>query len=211
MHGRSGWMAILAGIALTSLAACGGGAAPVFRPAGSAPPIAQSATLGTAVTTAPGGYRFPAGVSIRFTSPLPSSPARRAIVDGYRGYVLALWAAVLSHGRDAAYQQLASGNALAFVHREVSYFASHHERIVGTIRYSGTTVTHVYFGTGATVTSCVDASAFRATGARAGPVFPPRFAHYLEDVAEGRHTGGTWVVAHTQSYPSSTGEGAACR
>jgi hypothetical protein len=211
MLGRSGLAAILTGVVLASVAACGaGGPAPVFRPAGR-PPAAQTGAAGPPVTTAPGGYRFPAGVSIQFTSPAPASPARRAIVTGYQNYVLALWAAALSHGRDAAYQRLASGNARAFVRREISFLGRHHLGVHGTIRYSATTVSAVYFGKGATVTSCVDASAFRVTGAKTGPVFPPRFAHYLENVAEGQRPDGTWFVAHTESFPAATREGAMCR
>ena len=211
MRGRNGLAAILAGIALAGIAACGaGGHAPVFRPAG-APPAAQADTAGAAIATAPGGYRFPAGVSIQFSSPAPASPARQAIVTGYQNYVLALWAAALSHGRDAAYQRLASGNARAFVRREISFFGRHHLGIHGTIRYSATTVSADYFGKGATVTSCVDASAFRLTGPKAGPVFPPRFARFLENVAEGRRPDGTWYVANTESYPASTSQGAMCR
>lgn len=211
MRGGNGSAAILTGIVLAAVTACGGGTPQVFHPAGSLQPAAQADTLGTVVTTAPGGFRFPAGVTVRFSADQPASPAARAIVSGYQDYVLALWAAVLSHGRDTAYQRLAAGNALAFVRREVSYFTSHHLRVSGTIRYSGVRVGTVYFGNGATVTACVDASAFRGTGAAAGPVFPPRYAHYLEDVAEGRRATGTWFVAHTESYPAATSEGAACR
>jgi hypothetical protein len=208
---RSRLAAILTGIALTGVAACGTGAAQVFHPAGSPPPAAQVNTLGTPVTTAPGGFRFPAGVAVTFSPALPASPVRHAIVAGYQDYVLAMWAAVLSHGRDTAYQRLTAGNARSFVRREVAYFGTRHQGLAGTIRYFSITVGTVYFGNGATLTSCVDASAFRATGPGAGPVFPPRYAHYLEDVAEGRRADGTWFIAHTESYPASTSKGAMCR
>jgi hypothetical protein len=209
MRGWTGLMAILTGTVLASLAACGGGSAQVFHPAGSPPPAAQTDTLRTPVTTAPGGFHFPSGVSIEFSSPLPGSAARRAMVTGYRNYVLSLWAAALSHGHDTAYQRLATGNAQAFIRREISFFA--HRGIQGSIRYSNTAVSAVYFGNGATVTSCVDASGFQVTGPNAGPVFPPRYARYLEKVAEGRRSDGTWFVAHTESFPASTSEGAMCR
>jgi hypothetical protein len=212
MRGRSGLVAtLMCGVVLASVAACGGGGSPpaVFRPAGS--PAARANTVGTPVTSAPGGYRFPAGVSVQFSSSPPASPARRAIVTGYQNYVLALWAAVLSHGHDTAYQRWASGNAEAFVRKEISFFGRGHRGLAGTIRYSATTVSADYFGRGATVTSCVDSSAFRVTGSKAGPVFPPKFSHYLEDVAEGRRPDGTWFVAHTESFPATTSEGAMCR
>ncbi len=211
MRGRSGLLTILTGIALAGIAACGGGSPEVFQPAGSLTPPARSGALTAPITTAPGGFRFPASVAVQFASALPASPARRAIITGYRNYVLALWAAVASHGRDTAFQHLTSGNARAFVRREISYFSAGRRSIRGTIRYSAATVTAVYFGRSANVTACVDASAFRSTGRRAGPVFPPRYAHYLEDVAEARGAGGTWYVAHTESYPATASGGAMCR
>ncbi|SRR5581483_3436869 len=209
MHGRNRLAAILAGAALVGIAGCGAGSPQVFRPAGHAQPAAQTDTLKTHATAAPGGFRFPPGVAIEFSSPLPANADRRAIVTGYQDYVLSLWAGVLSHGSDAAYRRLASGNAQDFIRREITFFA--HRGIQGSIRYSQTTVSAVYFGNGATVTSCVDASGFNLTPAGAGPVFPPKYAHYLEKVAEGRRPDGTWAVAHTESFPASTSEGAMCR
>jgi hypothetical protein len=209
MHGRNRLAAILAGAALVGITGCSAGSPQVFRPAGHASPAAQTDTLKTHVTTAPGGFRFPPGVAIGFSSPLPASTDRRAIVTGYQDYVLSLWAGVLSHGSDAAYRRLASGNAQDFIRQEIAFFG--HRGIQGSIRYSQITVSAVYFGNGATVTSCVDASGFNITPAGAGPVFPPKYAHYLEKVAEGRRPDGTWVVAHTESFPASTSEGAMCR
>jgi hypothetical protein len=202
-------VAILAGIALAAIAACGPGGPQVFHPAGSPPPTAQADTIRAPATTAPGGFRFPPGVSIEFTSPLPGAADRRAMVASYQNYVLSLWAAVLSHGHDAIYQRLTAGNAQDFIRREVSYFA--HRGIHGSIRYSSTAVSAVYFGHGATVTSCVDSAGFQMTGTGAGPVFPAKYARYLEQVAEGQRSDGTWYVAHTESFPASTSEGAMCR
>jgi hypothetical protein len=209
MHGRNRLVAILAGTALAAVAGCSAGSPQVFRPAGHAQPAAQTDTLKTHATTAPGGFRFPPGVAISFSSPLPASAERRAIVTGYQDYVLSLWAGVLSHGRDTAYRRLASGNAQDFIRQEITFFA--HRGIQGSIRYSQTAVSAVYFGNGATVTSCVDASGFNMTPAGAGPVFPPKFSRYLEKVAEGRRPDGTWFVAHTESFSASTSEGAMCR
>src|SRR5262249_41336301 len=158
MHGRNRLAAILAGTALAGIAGCSAGSPQMFHPAGHAQPAAQTDTLGTHVTTAPGGFRFPPGVAIGFSSPLPASATKRAIVTGYQDYVLSLWAGVLSHGGDAAYRRLASGNAQDFIRQEITFFA--HRGIQGSIRYSQTAVSAVYFGNGATVTSCVDASGF---------------------------------------------------
>src|SRR5437763_3458720 len=80
MRGRSGLVAILAGIALVAVAACGAGSPQVFHPAGSPPPTAQADTVRAPATTAPGGFRSPPGVSIEFSSPLPGGADKRAIV-----------------------------------------------------------------------------------------------------------------------------------
>ncbi len=212
MRGRHRSAAILATMVLASVAGCGGGQAQVFHPAG-APPRAAPATL--TVRTAPGGFRFPPTVSIQFGAPLPGNHVERTVVAGYQDYVLSLWAAVLSHGKDTAYLRQIGGNALAFTQREIHYYATQHRTIQGVIRYFNTSVTAVYFGNGANVTSCVDTSGFRTTdtrtGSTTGPVFPRRLTHYLEDVTEGRRANGTWFVSRTQSFPASTSEGAACR
>lgn len=212
MRGQHWFPAVLAAVILAGLAGCGGGHAQAFRPAG-APAAASPAAL--AVRTAPGGFRFPATVSIEFGPVQPGSRVQRAVVAGYQDYVLSLWAAVLSHGKDTAYLRQIGGNALGFAQREIRYYATGHRTIRGAIRYFNTTVTAVYFGTGANVTSCVDTSGFRAADARTGsttrPVFPPGLARYLEDVTEGRRANGTWFVSRSQAFPASTSEGAACR
>lgn len=216
MHRRLVLATVSAAAFLASVTACGGSTASVFRPAG-APPSASAAGSGQSVrvTTAPGGYRFPAGVSVDFAPATSGSATDRAVLTGYQDYALDLWAAVTSGGRDPAYRHQASGDALAFTEQEIAYFSVRSRAVSGTISYSGATVAAVYFGTSAEVTSCVDTSGFHVadahTGAVMGSVFPPRYAHYLENVAEARRTNGTWYVSHTESYPASTPEGAACQ
>jgi len=201
---------------LAGVAACGSGSAAVFHPAGSiASQSAQAAPLATTAAQHYGGFQFPAGVSIDFTSPAPADPSRRAIVAGYQDYVLSMWAGVLSHGANTGYTNQAEGNALTFVSREVTRYRSAAQTVRGTIRYSGTKVTNVYFGTGASVVSCVDAAAFHAvsaqTGAKLGPALPARPARYLEQVSEGRRSDGTWFVNRSVTYPASGAQGAMCR
>ena len=202
--------AILAGVA-----ACGGGSAAAFQPAGSL----SSAPLQTPLSGQAGqrlaGFQFPSDVSIDFTTPAPADPARRAVIDGYRNYVLALWAAVLSHGKSGAYQQRATGNALAFVRREVARYRTQGTTVQGTIAYHDTRIAGVYFGTGADVLACVDASAFHQvnaqTGATVGPALPARLTRYLENVAEGKRSDGTWFVSRLAAYPAASTQGAICR
>jgi hypothetical protein len=128
--------------------------------------------------------------------------------------VLSLWAAVSSHGKDTAYQKLATGNAAAFARQEISYLA-HGRGLSGAIRYYNTTVPKIYYGRGADVTSCVDASRFTVTSTRTGKavgtVFPAKYAHYLENTGLARRADGTWFVTQTGAFPASTSEGAMCR
>jgi hypothetical protein len=216
MRGRRVPAALIAAGVLACVVACGSGNAAVFHPAGSLSPQPGQA----APATAPGaqridGFTFPAGVSIDFTSPAPADPVRRAVVTGYQDYVLSMWAGVVTHGKNTAYTSHAAGDALTFVSHEVARYRGQARTVRGTIQYSATQVTGVYFGSGASVYSCVDASAFRdvnaRTGARIGPALPARPPRYLEEVSEGRRDNGTWFVNHSVSYPVTSTQGAMCK
>jgi hypothetical protein len=211
-----GAAAMLAVGVLAGVAACGSGSAAVFHPAGSlsSQPV-QAAPLATSTAQRLDGFLFPAGVSIDFTSPAPADPTRRAIVAGYQEYVASMWAGVVSHGRNTAYAGQATGDALTFVRREVARYRGAGHTVKGTIQYSGTRVSAVYLGTGASLLSCVDAAAFHdvnaRTGATVGPALPTRPARYLEAVSEGRRSNGTWSVNRLVVYPASSTQGAMCR
>ena len=217
MRGRLVLAALLAATTVASVTACGGSSAQAFHPSGAVP----TASLGdvpaaaSRVVTAPGGFRFPSGVSVDY-APVPSGSATdRAVLAGYQGYVLSLWAAVLSHGHDTSYQQRTSGQAQAYVQHETAFFARGGRAVTGVIGYSATSVMGVYFGHGAAVSSCVNAAAFHVanarTGAVTGPVFPAGYARYREEVAEARRGDGGWYVTDVQSFPASTSQGAMCR
>jgi len=207
--------AVLATGILVGVAACGNGSAAAFQPAGSLSPAPVQAPLPGQAGQHLGGFRFPGDVSIDFTTPAPADPARRAVIDGYQNYVLALWAAVLSHGDNSAYRQQATGNALGFVRREVARYGAPGTTVKGTIAYNDTRIAGSYFGAGADVLACVDASAFHQvnaqTGATLGPALPARLTRYLENVAEGKRRDGTWFVSRLAVYPASTTQGAICR
>jgi len=207
--------AFLATAILAGVTACGSGSAAAFQPAGSLSPAPVLAPLPGQAGQRSAGFRFPSDVSIDFTTPAPADPARRAVIDGYRNYVLALWAAVLSHGKNGAYQQRATGNALAFVRREVTRYGTPGTTVQGTIAYSDTRIAGTYFGAGADVLACVDASAFHQvntqTGATVGPALPVRLTRYLENVAEGKRSDGTWFVSRLAVYPAASTQGAMCR
>ena len=207
--------AFLATVILAGGAACGSGSAAAFQPAGSLSPAPIQASLPGQAGQRLVGFRFPSDVSIDFTTPAPADPARRAVIDGYRNYVLALWAAVLSHGKNSAYRQQATGNVLGFVRREVARYGARGTTVKGTIAYNDTRIAGIYFGTGANVLACVDASAFHQvnaqTGATVGPALPVRLTRYLETVAEGKRSDGTWFVSRLAVYPASSTQGAMCR
>jgi hypothetical protein len=207
--------AFLATAILAGVAACGSGNAAAFQPAGSLSPAALQTPLPGQAGQRLAGFRFPSDVSIDFTTPVPADPARRAVIDGYRNYVLALWAAVLSHGKNAAYRQRAAGNALAFVRHEVTRYRAQGTTLRGTIAYNDARIAGIYFGTGADVLACVDASAFRQvntkTGAAVAPALPARLTRYLESVAEGKRSDGTWFVSRLAVYPAASTQGAICR
>jgi hypothetical protein len=207
--------AFLATAVLVGVAACGSGSAAAFRPAGSLSPAPVQARLPGQAGQRLAGFRFPSDVSIDFTTPAPADPARRAVIDGYRNYVLALWAAVLSHGKNSAYQQQATGSALAFVRREVARYGAQGTTVRGTIAYNDARIAGIYFGAGADVLACVDASALHRvntqTGAPVGPALPVRLTRYLENVAEGKRGDGTWFVSRLAVYPAASTQGAMCR
>jgi hypothetical protein len=189
--GRRGSATLLAVGVLIGVAACGDGSATVFHPVGSiASQSPQAAPSATMAAQRYGGF-------------------------GYQDYVLSMWAGVLSHGKSTGYTSQAEGNALTFVTREVTRYRSPAQTVRGTIRYSRTEVTNVYFSTGASVVSCVNATAFHAvnahTGARLGPALPGRPVRYLEAVSEGRGSDGTWFVNRSVTYPASSTQGATCR
>src|SRR5215470_18223375 len=168
--------AFLATAILAGVAAWGSGSAAAFQPAGSLSPTPPQTPLPGQAGQRLAGFRFPSDVSIDFTTPASADPARRAVIDGYRNYVLALWAAVLSHGKNGAYQRQATGNALAFVRREVTRYGTQGTTVRGTIAYNDARIAGIYFSTGADVLACVDASAFHQvntkTGATVGPALP---------------------------------------
>ena len=207
--------AFLAAGLLAGVAACGSGSATAFQPAGSLSPAPTQAPLSGQAGQRLGGFRFPRDVAIDFTTPASADPARRAVIDGYQNYVLALWAAVLSHGENRAYQREASGNALGFVRREVARFGAPGTTVQGTIAYSDTRIAGTYFGAGADVLACVDASAFHQvntqTGATVGSALPVRLTRYLENVAEAKRSDGTWFVSRLAVYPAASTQGAMCR
>jgi len=205
MRGRRGSAAILAAGVLAGVAACGSGSAAAFQPAGSLSPAPLQTPLPGQAGQDLGGFRFPSDVSIDFSTPAPADPARRAVIDGYRNYVLALWAAVLSHGKNSAYRRQATGNALGFVRREVARYSAPGTTVKGTIAYSDTRIAGIYFGTGADVLACVDASAFHQvnaqTGAAVGPALPTRLTRYLENWPRGSAATAPGSSAASRSTP----------
>ena len=215
MRGRRSLAVLSAAGIVAGAVACGSGNAAVFHPVGAVSPAPVQAPLPGPGGQHLGSFRFPSDVSIDFADPPPASAVQRAVIVGYQDYVLSLWAAVLTHGKNTTYLRHAGGNAAGFVRREAARYASAAVTVKGTISYTGTKISGVYFGTGADVLSCVDTSAFHQvnaqTGATEGPALPARLTRYLENVSEGRNSDGTWSVTRLAVYPATSTQGAMCR
>jgi len=101
------------------------------------------------------------------------------------------------------------------VRREVARYGTQGTTMRGTIAYNDTRIAGIYFGTGADVLACVDASALHQvntkTGATVGSALPVRLTRYLENVAEGKRSDGTWFVSRLAVYPAASTQGAMCR
>jgi hypothetical protein len=185
-----------------------------FVPQGGASTVTAPATSATSagVTAATPGLRdftFPASIKIEFQTPLPVSGPQRAAMIAYENYIESMWHAVYTHGADTTYKKYVFGNDLTFAHQEIREFTSGGYQLSGTITYFDMTVPNVYFGAGAVVDSCIDASQMAMvndqTGKRAGTLFTGGFNHYQEQAATGKSSGGYWIVSHSDNYPSSDG------
>jgi len=213
---RRGIVPVLVAGASLAVAGCAGKPPQPFVPGGGASsPAAQSGAVGpaggTAATAVPGlrKFAFPGSVQVQFQTPLPADGAARAAMIGYENYARSLWYAVYTHGSSKAYQQFAGGNALTFIKTLVSQYTADGYTLRGTIVYYDTSVPSVYYGAGALVESCVNASGLykvnSSTGQVAGTVFSAKFGYYQEQAAAGKKPDGTWWIGHTDSYPAADG------
>lgn len=210
--------ALLVACAIALVAGCAGSPPQPFVPGGgrssAAPASADgggAGSAGTAAAQAPGlrKFAFPGSVQVQFQTPLPASGSQRAAVIGYENYARSMWYAVYTHGASKAYQQFASGNALTFIKTLISQYTAGGYTLRGTIVYFDTSVPSVYYGAGALVESCVNASGLfkvdSSTGKVAGTVFSAKFGYYQEQAAAGKKADGTWWIGHTENYPAADG------
>jgi hypothetical protein len=157
-------------------------------------------------------FAFPAGVQVQFQTPLPASGTQRAAMIGYENYVDSLWYAVSSQGSDTAYRQYMGGNALTFANGLIGEFKSGDYKLSGTVVYFDISVPQSFYGSGAVVQSCVDASGLYMVNAETGKtgktVFDSSYQHYQEQAAVGKSTAGYWTVSHTENSPASGGASA---
>jgi hypothetical protein len=235
-HGMRLWKTLsgtsLAAFLMLGAVACGGssagggdsgaldpsGATPGASAAGgAASPVATTAGVGGVGAGAGGAgglrsFAFPAGVQVQFQTPLPASGPQRAAMIGYENYVDSLWYAVASRGSHTQYRQYMSGNALTFADSLIREFKTGDYKLSGTVVYFDISVPQVFYGDGAVVQSCVDASGLRmvnaATGKTAGTVFNSSFQHYQEQAADGKSKAGHWTVSHTENLSASSGASA---
>jgi hypothetical protein len=205
----SGIIAV-AGVALAITACSGGGTTGSFVPQGGGG--TSPATPATqATTTAVKGlqvFNFPQTVQIDFQSELPASGPKREAAIAYENYIDSMWYAAYTHGASKAYERYTSGNVLSFV-RTVIHEVSKGDTISGTIMYFDTSVPSVYYGNGALVESCVNASGLylvnAKTGKNAGNVISTKYDSYQEQAAAAKEPGGAWAIINTQNYRAASG------
>jgi hypothetical protein len=187
--------------------------APAFTPEG-AVGSAQPTIAAQQAATTPGlkSFAFPPAIQVQFQTPLPVSGPQRAAVIGYENYVDAMWYAVYTHGADTTYTKYVFGNALTFAEAEIRAFTSNGYQLKGTLVYYDTSVPQVFYGAGAVVDSCVDASQMNVvsehSGATVKPLFTGGYDNYQEQAATGKSDAGYWVVSHTDNYPAASGSAA---
>jgi hypothetical protein len=215
----------LAALLVFGAAACGSGGSSGGGDSGALDPSGATASAGAPVTavspvaTAKGAavsmvpsFAFPAGVQVQFQTPLPASGPQRAAMIGYESYVDSLWDAVASRGSHTEYRQYLGGNALTFADKLIHEFKTGDYKLSGTVVYFDISVPKVFYGDGAVVQSCVDASALdmvnAKTGKTAGTVFDSSYQHYQEQAADGKSKSGYWTVSHTENFPASSGASA---
>ncbi|MGH3251915.1 MAG: hypothetical protein ACRDOI_37685 [Trebonia sp.] len=190
----------------------GGGASGALDPSSDATTSASGAGIAapSAAANGPRSFVFPAGVQVQFQTPLPASGTQRAAMIGYENYVDSLWSAVSSQGSDTAYRQYMGGNALTFANGLIAEFKSGDYQLSGTIVYFDISVPQSFYGSGAVVQSCVDASGLYMVNAETGKtgktVFDSSYQHYQEQAAVGKSTAGYWTVSHTENSPASGGD-----
>jgi hypothetical protein len=191
------------------LSGCGGGApAPAaFVPKGGTTTSAAPSQSATAAVV-PGlqNFGFPSSIKIEFQTPLPASGPQRSAVIAYENYIDSMWHAVYTHGADTSYKKYVYGNALRFVQTEIRFFTTGNYQLRGTINYYNTTVPQVFYGAGAVVSSCVDASGMKIVKpGTVGTLFPSSFFHFLEQSGTGKTHSGFWIVNHTETTPATSG------
>jgi len=213
---------LLGAVACSSAGGSGGGDSGALDPSGATPaasaggiaasPVATTAGVAGVAASGLRSFAFPAGVQVQFQTPIPASGPQRAAMIGYENYVDSLWYAVASRGSHTEYRQYMGGNALTFADKLIAEFKTGDYKLSGTVVYFDISVPQVFYGDGAVVQSCVDASGLHMvnakTGKTAGTVFDPSYQHYQEQAADGKSKAGYWTVSHTENFSASSGASA---
>ncbi|MGD0561410.1 MAG: hypothetical protein ABSA93_41380 [Streptosporangiaceae bacterium] len=196
---------------VAAVTGCSSGQTPAgtFTPEGDNSSAQPTAAAQSTAVAGLRSFAFPSTIQVQFQTPLPASGPQRAAVIGYENYIDSVWYAVYTHGADKTYTKYVFGNALDFAQAEINAFTSNGYQLKGTLVYYDTSVPQVYFGAGAEVESCVDASQMNVvnehTGATVKPLFTGGYDNYQEQAAAGKADAGYWVVSHTDNYPSTSG------
>jgi hypothetical protein len=158
-------------------------------------------------------------VRIEFQTPPPTDPERRPVVITDENFQLAYYWSLYSEGGNQQFARyIASPTVLSAVQASVAQNFAQHERIRGTLRIFGTSVSPVAAGAGSpgglAVTFCGDNSHLASVSARTGAVIPgstPAGHHWFSQTDSYISRNGTWALASisTTFYPA--GAAKACK
>jgi hypothetical protein len=198
--------------ALLGVAACGSSSGPsgTFVPKGSLGPTSQSSA--DASVSIPGlvHFPFPASVHIVFETPLPADTQDASVVVTDENFQLAYYYSLYSEGGNQHFgAYIASPTVLTAVEAAVAPNFTEHERIRGTLRIFGTTVSDVAGApSDLAVSFCGDNSQLASVSARTGQIVPdntPADHHYFHQTDSYLPvSGGKWGLAaiSTAFYPN---------
>ena len=199
--------ALLCG-ALLGVTACGASdPAGTFVPKGSLAPVSSAGV--TAGVPGLAHFPFPPSVHIDFQTPLPADPQDASVVVTDENFQLAYYYSLYSEGGNQHFAPyIASPSALSAVQVNVAQNFARHERIRGTLRIFGTSVTQVDGApSDLAVSFCGDNSQLASISAQTGQVVPdstPADDHYFSQTDSYLPRNGKWalIAIATTFYPN---------
>lgn len=206
---------VVAGCAVPGTSACSGAGSNStsgngLLPTATAPTATSVATPASApsgATTKVAGVTFPGGFTVRFTTPLPSDSAKRAVVQALESQQAGLQYALYVKQGDKRYIQWTEGGAGAFGSL-VTAAKSGHLAGRGVITYSDIKITTAIYsfpaGSGTTGTFCLDTSGVHGYNTATSATVAPAMPGGLYQFSMHKDPGATWKVAALQEEGSAS-------